>query len=155
MVERHHWHNIAKDIILLSTLPRADASYGTDQIAREYGMTRDEFSCLMRDEEFSLLVKEEMASFKAQGPHAGYRMRMSAMAVTMMEQLYSEACGSDDIKFSEKLRLLDSLLKGAGLDEPPENKKGAIQTAVGVNVSFNIPKLDNPKLKHIEAVASV
>ena len=46
------------------------------------------------------------------------------------------------------VQLLGMLLKSAGLEQPPEVLKAQAQNNV-VNIAFNVPKINNPKLKHI------
>ena len=48
------------------------------------------------------------------------------------------------------IKLLGMLLKSSGLEQPPEVIKAQAQAQSNtVNIAFNIPKMNNPKLKHL------
>ena len=55
---------------------------------------------------------------------------------------------SNELDDDLSIKLLGMLLKSAGLEQPPEVVKAQAQ-ANTVNIAFNIPKLNNPKLKHL------
>lgn len=146
---KHLWPSIAKDIALL-TVPGGGTHYTADDIAKTYGLTADEFADLTRLPAFETFVKDELARIKSLGPNAGARMRAEAMAVSMQEQMFQQACaGVMDEKV--QLQFLNTLLKSAGLDQPPENARAAAPQSV-VNVAFSIPRLPtNRKLSHLTA----
>lgn len=146
---KHLWPSIARDIALM-TAPGGGTSYSAEDIAHNYGLNQDEFARLVSLPAFEAVVKDELARVKSLGPNAGARMRAESMATAMQEQMFKQACaGGMDEKV--QMQFLNTLLKAAGLDQPPENARAAAPQNV-VNVAFSLPRLaNNSKLAHLTA----
>lgn len=133
--------------------PSAGSKYTGADIARNYGLTNDDFLCLIKLPIFGDILKTEIARFKALGPDAGYKMRVEALVADIQERLYLRVKnGSMDDKSA--IQFLQMLMKSIGTDAvvQPETATGAPVTNTAVNISFNIPRLPhNKKLNHLLA----
>ena len=57
---------------------------------------------------------------------------------------------TNQLNDDQSIKLLGMLLKSSGLEQPPEVIKAqAAAQGNTVNIAFNIPKMNNPKLKHL------
>ena len=145
--------NIARDIAMM-TLPKVGNAVTVTDVIDTYNLTSEGFIQLTKDYSFQDLVRTELRYVQALGPMAAQRLRAEAMASALQEMLFTEVQG-DRVEFKQKLMFLETLLKSAGTDMPMEVRQRAAaasqqKTAVGVNVTFNIPQMSNPKLKHLQ-----
>lgn len=146
-VDEKQWPDIAHDIAMLSVPTDGAATYSAADIARTHGISLESFNELLKLSSFQMLVANEVRRIKELGPQAGARIRAEAMAIRLQENLFVKAT-SNELDDDLSIKLLGMLLKSAGLEQPPEVVKAQAQ-ANTVNIAFNIPKLNNPKLKHL------
>lgn len=142
-----HWVEIAHDLAMLTVPVDGATVYTPEDIAKNHNLTTQEFKDLLNTQAFQDILEGELRRIKNMGEHAGVRLRAEAMATALQENLFQRAVQGDlDDKLA--VQLLGMLLKSAGLEQPPEVLKAQAQNNV-VNIAFNVPKINNPKLKHI------
>lgn len=147
MIEERKWADIAHDIAMLAVPSNGGTKYTAADIAHTHGVTLEDFNELLRLPMFETLVQSEFKRIKSMGPQAGARIRAEAMALALQENMFKKAIQNqldDDLS----IKLLGMLLKSSGLEQPPEVIKAQAQSNT-VNIAFNIPKINNPKLKHL------
>lgn len=145
--KQHQWPTIARDIALM-TQPQVGATYSAADIAEAYDIPESEFVSLLKLPVFIELMKAEMARIRELGPFAGQRMRAEALVTDLQERLFIRA-KSGEMEDKQMLQFLSILMKSAGMDAPVEAKESSTVQQTAVNIAFNIPKLDNPKLAHL------
>ena len=142
-----HWVEIAHDLAMLTVPVDGATVYTPEDIAKNHKLSTQEFQDLLNTQSFQDILEGELRRIKNMGEHAGVRLRAEAMATALQENLFQRAVqGELDDKLA--VQLLGMLLKSAGLEQPPEVLKAQEQSNV-VNIAFNVPKIHNPKLKHI------
>ena len=149
VVDEKKWPDIAHDIAMLAVPCDGGVTYTSADIARTHGITLESFNQLLQLPMFQTLVHAEVKRVKEMGPHAGARIRAEAMAAELQELMFKKATQNmlDD---ELSIKLLGMLLKSSGLEQPPEVVKAqAAAQGNSVNIAFNIPKMNNPKLKHL------
>lgn len=151
--KQHQWPLIAKDIALMTQPTSAESVYTAADIAKNYDLTPNEFTLLMRLPVFSQLVRDEMDRLKQMGPFAGHKLRAEAIISDLQEQVYLRAKQG---LMEDKLVIsyLGMLMRSIGMDMPSQDKTESVETGniTNINIAFNIPKLLNKKLAHIAAI---
>ena len=149
VVDERKWPDIAHDIAMLAVPSDGGVKYSAADIARTHGLSMESFSQLLKLPMFKSLLESEIKRIKELGPQAGARIRAEAMAIELQENMFKKAIQNqldDDLS----IKLLGMLLKSSGLEQPPEVVKAqAAAQGNTVNIAFNIPKMNNPKLKHL------
>ena len=145
---RTKWPTLAQDLAAMS-LPGAAVT--SDEIYRAYSMTDSELMSLLQVPEFQYMMQQEYKKLSELGPNAGAVYKFSSLSQALGEKLWRQAVLSDDMEVREMLKLFELLLKAAGFFG--EKKEAQVNTQVNVGVHLPVPTgLDNPKLKHLEAV---
>lgn len=149
VVDERKWPDIAHDIAMLAVPSDGGVKYSAADIARTHGLSMESFSQLLKLPMFKSLLESEIKRIKELGPQAGARIRAEAMAIELQENMFKKAIQNqldDDLS----IKLLGMLLKSSGLEQPPDVVKAqAAAQGNTVNIAFNIPKMNNPKLKHL------
>ena len=149
VVDERKWPDIAHDIAMLAVPSDGGVKYSAADIARTHNISMESFSELLKLPMFKSLLESEIKRIKELGPQAGARIRAEAMAIELQENMFKKAIQNqldDDLS----IKLLGMLLKSSGLEQPPEVMKAqAAAQGNTVNIAFNIPKMNNPKLKHL------
>ena len=149
MIEERKWADIAHDIAMMAVPSNGGTTFSVDNITETHHITKAQFSELLALPVFQTLIKAEVKRIKELGPQAGARIRAEAMAIELQELMFKKATMNaldDDLS----IKLLGMLLKSSGLEQPPEVVKAqAAAQGNTVNIAFNIPKMNNPKLKHL------
>lgn len=150
---QHQWPLIARDIAMAAH-PTKNSIYTAQQIAKSYQLSEEEFVTLTELPVFKDMVMLEVARLKQLGPFSAHKMRAEAMATDLQELLYLRATTNlmDD---RTTLKFLELLTHSAGLGDVVEKKDTTVNNAVGINVTFNVPQLNNPKLRHMTGVSDV
>ena len=141
------WPSLAQDLAIMTVpgSPIPDFNF----IHQVYGTTDDELKEIIKIPEFQQMYKSELDRCKAQGSRAGQIYRFSSLSQALSEKLYRDAT-TGIMEAKDALKLLELLMKAAGLSD---DKSTQVNTQVNVGVALPLPKnLDNPKLKHLEAV---
>lgn len=147
VVDEKKWPDIAHDIAMLAVPSDGGVTYTASDIARTHGISMESFNNLLSLPMFQTLVQSEIKRVRELGPHAGSRIRAEAMAIQLQETMFNKAI-QNELDDELSIKLLGMLLKSSGLEQPPEVVKAQAQSQT-VNIAFNIPKLNNPKLKHL------
>lgn len=147
MVEERKWADIAHDIAMLAVPSNGGTTYTAADIAKTHHITIEEFNDLLKLPVFATLVQAECKRIKGLGPQAGARIRAEAMALELQESMFKKAI-QNQLEDDLSIKLLGMLLKSSGLEQPPEVVKAQSQSNT-VNIAFNIPRINNPKLKHL------
>lgn len=124
------WTSIAQDLALI-TIPDSGVS-GVDAVCKTYGLTREELKLIAEVPYFRQLFDTSLAELKKLGTRAGTRYRALQLSHQLAESL-SRRASSGLLKDSDAIKLLDSLLKMAGLDKEP------VQTQVNVQNNIALP----------------
>lgn len=138
------WPALAQDLALL-TSPNAPSA-SLDDLCASYGIDRQELKDLIGIPYFQQLFDASLQEVQKQGSKAGVRYRSMFLAQSLAEMLYRKA-NSGDMKDTDALKLLDSLLKAAGID----SKDAGTQ----VNVQANIALPFSPGIKKTEQFLEV
>ena len=142
-VTRTRWPSLARDLAIL-TLPYSPVSM--EDIFRTYETDKDEIAGLLANPEFVKRFEKEMAVCEQAGDKAVVRYRTSTLSQALAEKLFRDAMG-DVMKPGEALKLLDLLLKVAGL---MTEEKTTTNVAVQTNVTLPLPHVE--KIAHCFAV---
>lgn len=147
--EEYVWPSIAHDIAMMYTPAVGATTYKVEDIIKNYGISMETFSELMKVETFRELIISEVSRIKKLGDHAGVRLRAESMSVKLQEVMFAKAI-NNELDDDLAIKLLGMLLKSAGLEQPPEVIKAQAQAQSNtVNIAFNVPKLKNKKLSHL------
>lgn len=130
--EQMRWPALAQDIALI-TIPNSPIN-GIQEVCDAYGITQPELRDILSVPYFQQLLEDSMQELKKQGSKAGLRYRSMILAQSLAEMLYRRA-NSGDMKDSDALKLLDSLLKASGVD----SKEAAAQVNVQANIALPFP----------------
>lgn len=142
------WPSMAQDLAILSA--PGDASFDIAVFCRSYGITEVELDSLIKIPEFQDLLSHAVQQVQAQGDKAGPRYRASVLSRHLSEHLFRRAA-SGEMSDKDSLKLLETLLRSAGLYDPPPVAN--TQVNVGVSVPIAVPVgMNNPKLDHLRVV---
>lgn len=147
---QHQWPIIARDLVLLDTM-QMGTTYDMSDIAAAYGITIQDLRALIEIPAFQSCIEAEKKRFEALGPQAGIMFRAEAMALDLQEVLYLRA-KQGEVDEKTIMSFLQYLSKISGL-EPAKENNNINQNAI--NITVNVPKLDNPKLAHLYPVEDV
>lgn len=136
------WPSLAQDLALLN-VPNSPFRGGIDEVCNSYGLTHEELKATLAIPQFQLMFQKAMDEVSRDGSRAGVRARAMMLTQALAEQLFRDAT-SGKIEAKESLKLLDSLLKMAGLDK---DQKGDVQVNTQVNVHVPAP-LGVAKMAH-------
>lgn len=142
--KQHQWPVIARDLALL-TCSGMGSTYSIQDIAKAYDVSLMELQILIEMPVFQKYVKEEKNKIEAE-PHGGSKVRAETMAVDLQEVLYLRA-KEGTLTDIVTLKFLEHLAKVSGLDDSKDKNTNINQNAI--NVTVNVPKLNNPKLAHL------
>lgn len=144
------WPSLARDLAVM-TVPDSPLD-DIDKILATYGISREDLGKLVLHPEFQPLFQKELELCKAQGSRAGQIYRFSTLSQALSEKLFKDAMGlgEESMKASEAIKLLELMMRAAGISDNKDATTVNVQTNVGI--SLPLPTgLDNPKLKHLEA----
>lgn len=143
------WPSLARDLAVM-TVPDSPLD-DLDKILTTYGITREELAKLVLHPEFQPLFQKELELCRAQGSRAGQIYRFSTLSQALSEKLFQDAMGlgENEMKASESIKLLELMMKAAGLADTKDSPVVNVQTNVGVQLPLPTG-LNNPKLKHLE-----
>lgn len=127
------WPSLAQDMALL-TIPNSPVE-GIADVCATYRITKEELKAILNVPYFQKLFEQSLADVKSLGSRAGIKYRAMILSQSLAERMYFKATqgGMDD---KESLRLLELLLKAAGLDKDV----GAAQVNTQVNIALPIPQ---------------
>lgn len=143
------WPSLARDLAVM-TVPDSPLD-DIDKILTTYGISREDLGKLVLHPEFQPLFQKELELCKAQGSRAGQIYRFSTLSQALSEKLFKDAMGlgEESMKASEAIKLLELMMRAAGISDNKDATTVNVQTNVGI--SLPLPTgLDNPKLKHLE-----
>lgn len=146
MTSHMQWPSLARDLAIMTAPDSPLKDMGA--VMRSYGMTEEELRGVIAIPEFRTMFARELERVNAQGSRAGIQYRMTTLSQALSEKLFRDAL-ADCIKPGEALKLLELLMKSAGLMDQP---KDAVQVNTQVNVQLPLPA-GLPKLKHLEVEA--
>ena len=148
---RMKWPGLAQDLAVMS-LPNSPIKSLSD-LYTAYGVTEVELKHLLTVPEFQTMFRKEYEKMQELGPNAGAVYKFSSLSQALGEKLWRQAVLTDSMETRDMLRLFELMLKAAGFMS--ERKESQVNTQVNVGVHLPLPTgLNNPKLKHIEAVAN-
>lgn len=127
------WPALAQDLALMS-VPNSPIQ-GIDEILEEYQLTKAELKHIIAVPHFQQLLDVSFRELGKQGSKAGVRIRAMYLAQSLAEMLYRRANGGE-MKDADALKLLESLIKTAGLGE----KDQATQVNVQNNIALPFPQ---------------
>ena len=142
-VPQTRWPSLARDLAIL-TLPYSPVSM--EDIFRTYETDKDEIAQLLATPDFVKRFEKEMSVCEQAGDKAVVRYRSSTLSQALAEKLFRDAI-NNDMKPGEALKLLDLLLKVAGL---MTEDKVAANVAVQTNIALPLPHVE--KIAHCFAV---
>ena len=93
-------------------------------------------------------LEASLQELQKQGSKAGLKYRAMVLAQSLFESLYRKA-NSGDMKDSDALKLLESLVKAAGVDKEPA---GTTQVNVQANIGLPFPQGVKKVAQFVEAV---
>ena len=117
------WPSLARDLAVM-TVPDSPLE-DLDKVLTTYNLSREELAKLVLHPEFQPLFQKELELCRSQGTRAG-------------------------MKAAEAIKLLELMMKAAGLADTKDAPVVNVQTNVGVQLPLPTG-LSNPKLKHLEA----
>lgn len=142
------WPSMAQDLAIL-TAP-GDASFDLAGFCQSYDITESDLDALIKIPEFQELFQHAVQQVRAQGDKAGPRYRAAVLSRHLSEHLFRRA-STGAMTDKDSLKLLETLLRSAGLYDPPPVSN--TQVNVGVSVPIAIPDgMRNPKLNHMRVV---
>lgn len=143
------WPSLARDLAVM-TVPDSPID-DLDKILTTYGIDREELAKLVLHPEFQPLFQKELELCRNQGTRAGQIYRFSTLSQALSEKLFKDAMGLGDnsMKAAEAIKLLELMMKAAGLQDTKDAPVVNVQTNVGVQLPLPTG-LSNPKLKHLE-----
>lgn len=150
-VSKYQWPAIAQDLALL-TLPQGPVT-SPEQIKQTYGLTEKELKELLAVPEFQTMFKDEMAKLQSLGPNAGPAFKFSSLSQALSEKLWKTAVVSGTMDVKDMLKLLELLLKAAGLLNGPAPAAASNVTIQNVNATQVAPSLPLPRgLKKLDGL---
>lgn len=139
------WPSMAQDLAIMAA--PGEATIDVAGFCRSYEITEADLNDLLVVPEFQDLLRHAVEQVQAQGDKAGPRYRATVLSRHLSEALFRKA-SSGDMNDKEAIKLLEILLRSAGLYDPPP--VATTQVNVGVSVPIPIPPgLSNPKLNHL------
>lgn len=141
---QHQWPIIARDLALL-TNSQMGSTYSITDIASAYSITVADLQILLNVPVFQNYVKEEKRKIES-NPHGGNKVRAETMAMDLQEVLYLRA-KDGTLTDTVILKFLEHLARVSGLEDNKDKNTNINQNAI--NVTVNVPKLNNPKLAHL------
>jgi hypothetical protein len=143
--DRLSWPGLAWDLVKLTVTRAGKPEGGLEEVLDSYSITPEELVGLMNDPEFRSVYDKEKAKSEALGLKAESVYRAEAMALDLMDRVYTRVC-AEAVKTDEMVKALVVMARLANMEDTGEKK--AAQGPV-TNVQINIPSLDNPKLRHL------
>lgn len=144
------WPSLARDLAVM-TVPDSPLE-DLDKVLTTYNLSREELAKLVLHPEFQPLFQKELELCRSQGTRAGQIYRFSTLSQALSEKLFQDAMGlgENGMKAAEAIKLLELMMKAAGLADTKDTPVVNVQTNVGVQLPLPTG-LSNPKLKHLEA----
>lgn len=140
------WPALAWDVAL-ATIPNSPIR-DIQELCQSYDMTLDELKRILAVPHFQYLLDSSLQELQKQGSKAGLRYRAMVLAQAAFEQLYRKM-NEGRMKDADALKLLDSLIKAAGLDK---DTGAATQVNVQTNIALPFPQGVKKVAHCIEAV---
>lgn len=140
------WPALAWDAALL-TIPNSPIE-SLDELCKAYGITPEEFRAILGVPHFQYMFDASLQELQKQGSKAGLKYRAMCFAQSLFESLYRKA-NKGEMKDSDALKLLESLIKAAGIDKEPA---GTTQVNVQANIGLPFPTGVKKVAQFVEAV---
>lgn len=128
------WPSLARDLAILQV---PDSPTDIKSILSEYGLTKQELVDILHNPYFQQLFQGSLEEVKNQGSKAGARYRALTLSQALWEKLFRDA-HNGDMEPRDALKLLDMLVKVAGLADAKETTQ--VNTQVNVAVPLPLPK---------------
>lgn len=133
------WPSLAQDIALLS-IPNSPVVGGIEGICHSYHLTRAELKEILAVPFFQHLLDVSMQEVQKQGSKAGSRYRALFLAQALAEKLFRKA-NADEMKDADMLKLLESLLKTAGLADKDQTTQVNVQNNIALPFPQGVSKV--------------
>lgn len=140
------WPALAWDAALL-TIPNSPI-HGLDELCAAYNITPEEFKEILQVPHFQYMFDASLQELQKQGSKAGLKYRAMVLAQSMFESLYRKA-NNGEMKDSDALKLLENLIKAAGIDK---DTAGTTQVNVRANIGLPFPTGVKKVAQFVEAV---
>lgn len=138
--EHLRWPALAQDIALI-TIPNSPIN-GIQEVCDAYGITQPELRDILSVPYFQQLLDTSMQELQKQGSRAGLRYRAMVLAESLAEMLYRRA-NSGQMKDTDALKLLDSLLKASGIEKEPAGTQVNVQNNIALPFPQGVKKVAN------------
>lgn len=132
------WPSLAQDLALLS-VPNSPVG-GIDSICRSYNLTRAELKEIIAIPYFQRLMDVSVQEVQKYGSKAGSRYRALFLAQALAEKLFRKA-NSGEMKDPDMLKLLDTLLKTAGLADKDQTTQVNVQNNIALPFPQSVAKV--------------
>lgn len=126
------WPALAQDMAMLS-VPNSPVG-SIDAVCSAYDITKDELRVILAIPHFQYLLDASLQDAQKQGSRAGARYRALTLAQSLAESMFRKA-NAGEMKDADCLKLLESLLKTAGLAD-----KDQTQVNVQTNIALPFPQ---------------
>jgi hypothetical protein len=138
--------DLARDLVYMDLRQTNARKVTLDSILDAHDVTTGQVAELLGDGRFKKLLTEEQARARTLGARAGFVFRLEDI-LTLLAETLSARLNSPDEALSDVISGFKALARAAGLEALPETKAAV---SSNVNVQINIPRLVNPKLRHLE-----
>jgi hypothetical protein len=139
------WADLARDLVHM-TLPNPGGHRPLAEVLGAYRLGADDLASIIAAPRFKALLEAEAARAKELGHRAGYVFRAEALLSLLAERMFVLAMG-DDATPTDVIRTFTAILQSVGGVEAGRQSGGPV-----TNIQINVPRLDNPKLRHLDGV---
>lgn len=145
LTSQYRWPSLARDLAILSV---PGSPVDLQDIFNTYDLDKASLTELLQNPTFVKLFEKEARLCEQNGEKAAVKYRATTLSQALSEKLFTVAV-QGGMKDSDALKLLDLLLKTAGL--LTEDKT---TVAVQTNVNMKLPLPHVPKLAHCFPIES-
>lgn len=143
LTTQYRWPSLARDLAIL-TVP--DSPVDLKDVFATYDLTAEQLTEILQNPAFLRLFDKEMTLCANGGERVAVKYRATTLSQALSEKLFRNAIAGA-MKDSDALKLLDLLLKTAGL---LSEEKTTVAVQTNVNMKLPLPKVN--KLAHCFAV---
>ena len=136
------WPDLAKDLVLIS-LPGTGTRTTLGMVLKEYRLDLGDLAPILESPRFKALLEAAAARAKSLGHRAGFVLRAEAILAALAEQIYLKAV-------TPTATLSDVVRAFAAVQQSLSGGSGAGAAGATTNILIQVPRLDNPKLRHLE-----
>lgn len=148
VAHRDKLSNLAKDVaMVMAQTSGTKTTYS--EIATVHEIPVSDLEKLLGLEVFQSLVKLELDRRLDMGPFGDFRIRSEMLASDLQERIYKKAIGGA-VEDKDAIKFLEILLKNTGINESVRQHE-EVNSVPPINVTVNVPVLNNPKLRHVES----